>query len=429
VVRKVADAEGHAVREAPFEGPWGYANWRAYLRDEPYTHGGEVALYSDARFTGEIATGLGPFQVLHTLPLSGPGTVVPVFALRVDQHISAERGTEIASELLRKERTILDHYHGGGMYDEVAALLSLSTGTRLKAGPETRTFDARDDPRGRFRAPDTAPPVFTVGRRGPVIPSLIAPRAIETGLLPGYPHLVPADALALVRAARSYQEAVWIADGDPQLAWLLLVSAVETAAARWFRATNAPSGSDAEVLRAAKPDLADALEKAGRAGLVAEVAREIAQGLRAGYKFREFLVTFARLPPEPRPNEWGALDWSPSGLKKALTVVYGHRSKALHESVPFPVPMCSPPMSFAENGPAWLTEKPGTGGMFAEGGLWELGELPMLLWVFERLARGALLNWWDSAATIGRAANSDDAGFIEAYDLLRESTEGKRNHR
>jgi hypothetical protein len=385
-------------RLANFEGPWGYANWQAFLWDQPSTQGGEAALYSDARFTGEIASGLGPFQVLHTLPVTPSGTLSPVFALRADEHISPERGTALASELFRKEKTILDHYHGAGMFDEVAALISLSAGVRLKAGPVIRTFDVRSDPRGRLIAPEMASPLLSVGRRKAAIPHLVRDVQIRSGLVPTYPYLAAADALALARAARSYQEAVWVVESDPQLSWLLLVSAVETAAARWFRATSAPEGTDAQLLRAARPDLAILLEEAGGEELVAEVAAVIAQGLRAMHKFREFLVAFVPPPPEPRPNDWAAIDWSAQGLRRVLNKVYDHRSKALHESIPFPVPMCNPPQSFMDKGRAWLTETPGGGAMFADGGVWQLSELPMLLWAFEHLVRGALLNWWTSIA-------------------------------
>ena len=37
----------------------------------------------------------------------------------------------------------------------------------------------------------------------------------------------PEKAIAIVRAARLYQQAVWVADDDPNLAFLWLVSAVE----------------------------------------------------------------------------------------------------------------------------------------------------------------------------------------------------------
>ena len=46
-----------------------------------------------------------------------------------------------------------------------------------------------------------------------------------------YPLASWRKAVALVRASRLYEQAVWIAEAAPELAWLLLVSAVEVAAA------------------------------------------------------------------------------------------------------------------------------------------------------------------------------------------------------
>jgi hypothetical protein len=384
------------MTEQLFEGPFGYENWRAFNRGEPTTDGGEVMLYSDSRFSGELSSELGPFQVLHALSHSEPGVVAPVFALRMDDHLPTDLIEALTSNLFSRKKTILAHYHGGSIYDEIAALLALTHGVRMQAGSPTRWFDSRADPRGRAVTPQKGPPVLMESHGGAAIPRFgKGGVAIRAELIPSYPQLAPPDALALIRAARSYQEAAWISDGDPQLAWLLLVSAVETAAARWARATKADEeSSDAEVLTSAKPDLAALLKEAGGDDHLSAVAAYIAQGMRAGHKFRRFLVTFAPKPPVPRPAEWSALDWSTEGLMSALSKVYGHRSKALHESIPFPLPMCGPPLRFDTDGQEWLTETPGSGAAFVGGGVWQHSDTPILLWTFEHLVRGALLNWW-----------------------------------
>lgn len=69
-------------------------------------------------------------------------------------------------------------------------------------------------------------PLLRAGSRL-IVPGVTGTRALATDLLPVCPMLSPADATALLRAARSYQEAVWICEGDPGLAWLLLVSAYD----------------------------------------------------------------------------------------------------------------------------------------------------------------------------------------------------------
>ena len=353
-------------------------------------------LYSDSRFLGELSSELGPFQVLHALSHSEAGVLAPVFALRMDDHLPSDLLEALSTDLFSRKKTILTHYHGGSMYDEVAALLSLSHGVRLQAGPPIRWFNAASDPRGRAITPAKSPPTLLPSQGNAVIPRFGKEQIpVSAGLIPTYPQLSPPDALALIRAVRSYQEAAWISDGDPQLAWLLLVSAVETAAARWFRTVKGDvTSTDAEALASAMPELAEVLKNRGGEAFLSEVATYIAPGMQAGSKFRGFLVTFAPAPPQPRPAEWGALDWNPDGLVKALAKVYSHRSKALHESIPFPLPMCAPPLRFTTEDPEWQTETPGTGAAFVGGGVWQHSDTPMLLWTFEYLARGALLNWW-----------------------------------
>lgn len=48
-----------------------------------------------------------------------------------------------------------------------------------------------------------------------------------------YSSMSPDAAITLVRAARAYQEGTWVAEEDPEYAWLKLVSAVETVADYW----------------------------------------------------------------------------------------------------------------------------------------------------------------------------------------------------
>jgi hypothetical protein len=381
-----------------FEGPFGYENWRANRANAPTTRGSEAFVYSDSRFSGEISTGLGPYQLINTIAMPPKGMVTPVFAMRMDEHLSTEVFENVAQSLFARQRTALAHYHGGDMCDEISALFSLALGVRFYAGPTTRRFDARNDPRGRPISPEEAAPSIIPGRSRPVIPAIVRDDcAIEAGPVGSYPDLSGPDALALARAARSYQEAIWVADGDPQLSWLLLVSAVETAAARWARTTGTFSASDADVLRSGNPELSQLLYAAGGEQLLSGVAAHIAQGMKAGHRFREFICTFAPTPPQPRPSSWCATDWTEAGLRDALRKIYSHRSKALHESTPFPPPMCRPPSHLLnDEGVTAPTEKPLGLSEFAHGGHWQASDTPMLLWVFEYIVRSSLMAWWTS---------------------------------
>jgi hypothetical protein len=68
---------------------------------------------------------------------------------------------------------------------------------------------------------------------------------------------------ALVRSARLYQDALWIATPFPTFGWLMLVSAVETAANAW----RSSMGSPLDRLRDTRPDLLEYLDGTGVPGL------------------------------------------------------------------------------------------------------------------------------------------------------------------
>ena len=68
---------------------------------------------------------------------------------------------------------------------------------------------------------------------------------------------------ALVRSARLYQDALWIATPIHTFGWLMLVSAVETAANAW----RSSMGSPLDSLRDTRPDLLEYLNGTGVPGL------------------------------------------------------------------------------------------------------------------------------------------------------------------
>jgi hypothetical protein len=146
-----------------------------------------------------------------------------------------------------------------------------------------------------------------------VLPNVLGTRSLSSDLLEKYAYLSPDDAIALVRSARSYQEAVWIAEGDPQLAWLLLVSAVETAANQWWNSRDRTADrSSSESLRDAMPDLASLVETSAGSAVLDEVARHLGPLIKSREKFVRFLTAFCPEPPTPRPPK----HWSEEGLKR-----------------------------------------------------------------------------------------------------------------
>lgn len=366
--------------------PRAWRNWLASKDNEnPYSIS-EYPLYSDAWFTAE-ARDRGPFNILNALARTthsgGMHEWKPALVLRVAHHLP--------SEMPDMSVTSAKHYHGGWLPDEVAALISLELGLRVVAGPEVREFGTDRDPLGQPRMHasgllPTLPP--RVGP--PQIQSLFGTRNLtELNLFDTLPTLPAEAATALVKSARTYQQALWIADTTPEIAWLLLVSAIEIAAGFW----DASRMSAAEKLKRSKPGLVAILEDNPDPNLVSKVAEELHQLIGSTGKFVSFSTTFKPDPPSVRPA-MERFDFGKRSYKDAITKIYDHRSKALHDGTPFPSPMCHPPWDYGESEAAW--EKPGGLGAASHGASWREEEFPMHLHLFAHIVRGCLLNWWRS---------------------------------
>ncbi len=85
------------------------------------------------------------------------------------------------------------------------------------------------------------------------------------------------------------------------------------------------------------------------------------------------------------------MNWG--NLRGAVPRIYDWRSAALHGGTPIPAPMCYPPI--AHDGA--ISERPFGDAAGTSTAMWDNDETPMLLHVFEHIARGALLRWWKDA--------------------------------
>lgn len=318
------------------QGPLFFENWRAAVQNESpldFKDGYECPLYSDAWVVGEQT--IGPYRFINTMAhASGPsrGVVAPVMVLRVGLHAQFERP--------RMVKTDTSIYHGGTLSDEVAALAALALGARVEAGPTTRQFEV-GDPRGRPVAYyGYSAPVLPHDESGPKLPLMTGRRSLEDLCWLGeWFDANPKDQIALIRSSRLYQEAIWVADAEPALAWLLLVSAIETAADRWDQ--SKPFATDR--LRDSKPALVEAVETRCPE-LLPLIADQVADSIGATRKFVNFTLEFLPPPPDARPPEPAQTPWDHQFLRQSLRTIYAYRSKALHAGIPFPAPMCLPPM-------------------------------------------------------------------------------------
>ncbi|QDD66653.1 hypothetical protein EJD96_22040 [Herbaspirillum seropedicae] len=365
------------------------SNWLASMKaTEKTLIAHEYPFYSDVNVISEISEGLGPYQLFNAVPMREDGRVAIAIVLRTELY----EDNSWPGAAPRRIETNVDRYHGAGSAEELASLCSLGLGIRLRAGDSNRTFDPRD-PRGRFHSHQwRLTPTLVFDRDRPIVPSAIANPSLDSmrKKLQSIPTIEPRLFTELVRSARAYQDALWIAESEPHLAWLLLVSALEIAA----NAHVAEAGSPESNLRELQPRLAATLESAGGEKLVAEVGEQLKHLYSATKKFLRFCEQFCPPPPAKRPSvEWMKVNWNWSNLKKILNKIYGHRSSALHAGIPFPAPMCRRPdkvgsEEFSERGVTALAES-------TLGATWTPDDAPMSLNTFQYFVRASLLKWWD----------------------------------
>ncbi|QEL14176.1 hypothetical protein [Limnoglobus roseus] len=364
-------------------------NWKAW-GDRPWLELAKYRLYSDAHLTGEATEGFGPYKFLNTVPLDvRPGSVNTALILRAEGH--AKR---LDPDFSTRDEV---YYHGGYFPDEIAALCSLCLGCRIAAGGQARRFSPDHDPLGQPVYYDEVPkPIVRISHGKLMLPSVVGTRSLDLLItMRSAPHITSEQFVGLVRACRQYQNALWVAESEPNLAWLMLVSAVEIAA----NVHDSSKGDAVTRLRATKPILTAFLDAYGP-DAVPFVAEQIKGTLGATKKFLDFILHFLPDPPSTRPSqEWYRMKWSRTAMKDALNQVYEYRSRALHGGIPFPAPMLgSHEHRWTSDGvPA---ETPAVGlGMSSLGGVWKEGDALINLHGFHHIVRGALLKWWVSMAT------------------------------
>lgn len=370
-------------------GTLAWLNWNAQRGGVPDTEGWESPLYGDADLSGILE--LGPYKVMPTMPSPGSGPTIQA-VVRGRFHPWPEFVVQ-ASEV--PDKTAEKNYHGGQIDDEIAALLYLALGVRLRSGGRTRMwFRETKDPLGTPVEFDHHRPFLPEPMRGgSVLPVLGGQRDMSAAapLLEHYAHLKSRRAVvALARAARMYAQAVWVADDDPNLAWILLVGAVEAAASN----TSGKGVGKVERLQMADPALAELLLNHGGQATLEAVAAARADHMRVQQKFISLMMKHLPSPPDPRAEVWGRIEWSE--MESHLHAIYDYRSRALHTGQPFPLPMLEAPRFDNDTG-GWQ-EGPLGLATYAIGSTWNAADTPMILSTFEYIARSVLLSWWESLA-------------------------------
>lgn len=377
--------------------PASIRNWKAKILGHPRIGAAEYRLHSDSDFLDHFVKEDWPYKFINAIPrYTEQGFVKPSIFLRLNLYVSLTRNDLSASDTKT--------YHGGDIIDEIAALVSLVLGARVESGGMSRDFSLEGDPLGRPIEFDSRAyrSIRAASSRPFVLPDVVASvNSINLNrleILASLPELDAISAIALVKASRLYQEALWIAEEAPELAWLLLVSALEVAANCWRTAQDSPSAR----LAASKPELAEILTGAGGEAHLKKVAEIIEPTLGATKKFIDFTMQFLDTESRHKPLKFYHVDWCNSAMKRILSRIYEYRSKALHDGSPFPAPMCWPPHHFGEDR-AFAETVLGLAAS-SKGSVWLKEDLPMNLHGFHLICRNALMNWWESLSSRTQSA-------------------------
>jgi hypothetical protein len=364
--------------EQPSGGPHGHLNWRCFEAGLPPTGAMEFSLYGDGVLFGDAGDAFGPYRVFNSLAFDREDGLRSLAVLRADFHLSA-----FVPKFANVDTMT---FHGGAIDDELTSLMSLALGARLYSGGTIRIFEPGSDARGRPFENGHRRPNLSPVSGDPIIPSALTNKdlAVVRDILSRYRAVSVENAIDVVRSARAYQQGLWMAESDPEYAWLKFVSSLETAANCWSRADDSPE----VALRNSRPDLAASLDSLG-SDAVSAVAPLLKDQFRSTHKFLRFTERYRPAPPAERPEAPSRVDWN--DLSSAMRMIYGYRSKSLHAGLSFPTPLIRAPMKFEDGAPH--VEKPIALGSSMYGSYWPAESLPMHLHVFEFLTRETLKAW------------------------------------
>ncbi|WP_156618552.1 hypothetical protein [Mycobacterium sp. 852013-51886_SCH5428379] len=373
-----------SAQDAPI-GALCWENWKGFeaSTDPPvgaYMRAEEANLLSDVSFNGGLIETIGPYTLFNLIS-HGATSLAESLALRYSLHLPEQSHTV---EIPEKPAT--DSWLGLTLDEEVSALLSLFLSIRIRSAGVTRQFPVdSDDPAGTPVAYSRVRPELALSQRR-ILPRVSRPRAFlgdVPELLGRLPTLNASESVALTRCAHQYQMAVWVADSDPELAWLQLVSAVEVAATHW-------RGQKVDAVAGLKELYPKIVGKLNDEEQVKFVARQLKKLIGSTQRFLDFMEEFDPGPPVERCEEHFQISWT--DLRRRLTLVYRYRSNRLHSGEPFPPVMNQEPMA-SDQGAGWY-ERPFGVAHFAGSTQWPSDAIPMYLWFFERLVQGALLRWY-----------------------------------
>lgn len=363
-----------------------HENWQKYKAGGTHSITHEYPIYSDISYPYDISDllntvnqCLGSLSFHNAVPFNKrTGEVVISIIVRV----SFFEANEDKNCPKPKDSS----YHGGWIKDEIAALMSLILGARFHAGDSIRFFGSLSlDPLGTPHFSGLSqPPVSYIKEGRHILPEVAKSKTLDKlKILTIFPELSQETAGKLIQCARQYQNALWLSESNPEMCWLLLVSALEIAANQW----SASKSNNIDNLKSNFKDLYNFISTFNSDELIEKTANTFAPVTKSTAKFINFCMAHAPKSLEQEKSAGFAL----SDLEASLKIIYNYRSQALHSGIPFPSPMCMPPR-VGEN----LCQKPSRYVARTYNTVWLEKDLPMNLHFFHYLTRCILINWLEN---------------------------------
>lgn len=359
--------------------PWSLENWISskttdwFMMEEYQLFAPNAILSSEVKF--------GPYKFIFN-SIAKNDIAQTLITARVRLFINNSSKKE-------QQETLSFDAHVG---DEISGLISIGLGIKVFCAGISRRFNF---PGSKFGDPygepcfseQFSPPGLHIAELFPILPDVTAaicsPSEGHLSTLESLEFATPDRYKAFIRSACLYKDALDMVDHDPNLSWILMVSALETAAVVEPEFEISPE----QVLKDSFPSLYETLQNCADPTVVHKVAPIVAPTLKATSKFIGFCLR--HLPAEPcsRPDDIDArVIWSLENIKKILSTVYGHRSNYLHTGQRFPSLMSKAPIKFEEKPNVekekdWLSRE------------WKERDVPINLHTFNYLTRHILLNW------------------------------------
>jgi hypothetical protein len=379
-----------------------YKNWLQFNLNKECHKIYEYPLYSDhPKIGGQIAFFQNkegildfPYEILNVCNLSSEFTLYSRLILRIYDHLeplcieqNISKAKTLYSHPKKHNYTVNIDWH-----EQIAVLLSLIYGIRLKAGDLSREiqFNTLDIgiPRG-FYSHFNPDGIRLINSNMPILPNVVSYLSrdgidiskeryqfLKFGKLKS-----GEDAFKLVQAAKLYRDALWFAESEPSFSWVLLVSAIETVAVKWCSDNKLNTlnklNNKYPILQRMFPDNSNKIN----------ADNPIDKKDFIQLKFCAFLLEHFPSAPPIRPPEYAQVLWTKENILPILKIIYKHRSKMLHEGTHFPQEICCSPLSVNfDNLEKIILEKPDSN---------ENNSL-MFLQTFEYIVRYSILKWFDS---------------------------------